>query len=198
MMKQRDPILTPELVKVLKIFIFSALAVVVVLSFFNDYRADNTGEDRTFRVADADRIYFQNVRAINYEREIRRDAGMTLFRHRSRLETDSRPTLDMVILLNPNKDEAYLYFELANADWPVGIKTILSGKEEVFEFANGNNHAHLELFQKLLPAIDGDAEFELTIGEKSFPLWAGEEEKEALKTTSEDYLRLLAKINSHG
>ncbi|MBN7809788.1 hypothetical protein J0A68_02385 [Algoriphagus sp. H41] len=194
-MAGRDSILTPELVKVLKIFIFSALALVLVLSFFNEYRADNTGEDRSFKVADSDRIYFQNVRAINYEREIRRDAGMTLFRHRNRLETDTRPTLDLVILLNPSKDEAYVYFELANADWPVRIQTSLSGNQEIFDFANGNNHAHLELFKKLLPAIKGDAEFKLIVGEKSFPLWAGEEEKEALKTIAEDYLRLLAKTN---
>jgi hypothetical protein len=194
-MKQRDPIFTPELIKILKIFIFSALGVVLVLSFFNSYRADNTGEDRTFRVADSDRIYFQNVRSINYERENRKDAGMVLFRHRQRLQTESRPTLDLVILMNPTKDEAYIYFELKNAEWPIQIQVDSLGEMKTYDFANGNNQDHLSLFQKLLFAIEKDLDFELAVEGESYPLWAGEKEKQALKTVMDDYLRLLAKTD---
>lgn len=62
-----------------------------------------------------------NVRAIHYDREVRRDAGMTLFRHGKRLQSDAQPTVDLVILLNPVKDDAYIYFELKNADWPIRL-----------------------------------------------------------------------------
>ncbi len=194
-MKKSDPILTPELVKVLKIFMFSAVAIVLVFSFFNDYRADNTGKDRSFRIADSDRIYFQNVRSINYDREFRQDAGMTLFRHRNRLQSSSLPTLDLVILLNPTKDEAYIYFELTNAEWPATIKVDGLVNEDSFEFANGNNRDHLELFQRLAPTLAEDAKFELLVGDTAFPIWTSEKEKEAVKTVIEDYLRLLALTN---
>ena len=190
-MSKRDPIFTPELVKVLKIFIFSSLALVVVLSFFNGYRANNTGEDRTFRVTDSNRLYFQNVRSIHYDREIRQDASMTLFRHRKRLETDTLPSVDVVIILNPLKDDAYIYFELKNGEWPIQIRTTSSGMVETIDFGNGNNLDHFDLFKKIALSIEQNARFELILGEKIYPLWEEEKEKDVLKTVSEDYFRLL-------
>jgi len=190
-MSKRDPIFTPELVKILKIFIFSSLALVLVLSFFNGYRANNSGEDRTFRVTDSNRLYFQNVRSIHYDREIRQDASMTLFRHRKRLEADTLPSLDLVIILNPVKDDAYIYFELKNGEWPIQIRTTYSGMVETIVFGNGNNLDHFDLLRKITPAIEQNAQFELILGEKIYPLWAEEKEKDALKSVSEDYFRLL-------
>ncbi len=194
-MAKRDPVLTPDLIKILKIFIFSSLGLVLVLSFFNGYRANNTGEDRTFRITDASRLYFQNVRSVYYDREIRRDAGMTLFRHGKRLQSDSLPTLDLVILLNPAKDDAYIYFELKNADWPIQIRAKSKETDQVFQFANGNNSDHFNLLQKLRPVIDQDFEFQLILGEKEYPLWSEEKEKTALKSVVEDYYRLLEQSN---
>jgi hypothetical protein len=194
-MTKRDPVLTPELVKILKIFIFSALGLALILSFFNDYRANNSGEDRTFRVDDSNRLYFLNVRSIFYDREIRRDAGMTLFRHGKRFQSDSLPTLDVVILLNPAKDDAYVYFDLKNADWPIQIRAKKAGKEEIFAFSNGNNSDHFTFLKKLKPFIEQDSDFELTVGEKSFPLWSEEKEKLAIKSVTEDYFSLLGQTN---
>lgn len=194
-MSKRDPVFTPELVKVLKIFIFSSLALVLVLSFFNGHRANNSGEDRTFGMKDANQLYFLNVRSIHYDREIRQDASMTLFRHRNRLETDILPSLDLVIILNPLKDDAYIYFELKNGEWPIQIRTTSSGIMETLDFANGNNLDHLNLFKKIAPAIEQNAQFELILGEKIYPLWAEEKEKDALKSVLEDYFRLLDTTN---
>lgn len=194
-MPSRDPVLSPELVRILKIFIFSSLGLVLVLSFFNGYRANNSGEDRTFRVSDANRLYFQNVRSIYYDREIRRDAGMTLFRHGKRLQSDSLPTLDLVILLNPLNDNAFIYFELKNADWPIQIRAKSNEFDQIFEFANGNNADHFNLLQKLKPGIDQDFDFQLILGEKTHPLWSGEKEKTAIKSVVEDYYRLLEQPN---
>jgi hypothetical protein len=194
-MTKRDPVLTPELVKILKIFIFSSLGLVLVLSFFNEYRANNSGEDRTFRVNDSNRLYFLNVRSIHYDREIRRDAGMTLFRHGKRLLSDSFPTLDLVILLNSGKEDAYIYFELKNAEWPIRISTKRATGTQVYEFANGNNADHFEMLQKLKESILENAEFELISEGKTFPLWPKEIEKEAVKMIVEDYFRLLNQTN---
>ncbi|GAA0877417.1 hypothetical protein GCM10009119_03850 [Algoriphagus jejuensis] len=194
-MSKRDPIFTPELIKVLKIFLFSSLAIVFVLSFFNSYRANNSGKERTFHVADSNQLYFQNIRAIHYNRELRRDAGMVLYRHRNRLQSDSLPSLDLVILLSSVKDEAYIYFELKNADWPIQIRTDSLGVKKVFEFGNGNNQDHFDLFQKLIPAIEANAQFELVSGERTTRLWSREKEFASIKTTAEDYLSLLAYTN---
>ncbi|WP_111668878.1 hypothetical protein [Algoriphagus litoralis] len=194
-MSKRDPVLTPELIKILKIFIFSSLGLVLVFSFFNEYRANNTGQDGTFRINDSNRLYFLNVKAIQYDREIRRDAGMTLYRHAKRKQSDSIPTLDMVILLNASKEEAYIYLELKNADWPIELSVKSSGTSRILEFTNGNNLDHFAIVKKLKAFIDADAEFELLVHKKPIPLWSTELEKKAIKSVLEDYFRLLDLIN---
>ncbi len=194
-MTKRDTVLTPELFKILKIFIFSSLGLVLALSFFNGYRANNSGEDRTFKVNDSNLIYFLNVRSIHYDREIRRDAGMTLFRHDKRMQSDSIPTLDPVILLNFGKDDAYIYFELKNGEWPIQISSKTAMSKEVFDFSNGNNFEHFSMLQKLRSSIQENAEFELVLDGKTFPLWPKETEKEAVKSVVEDYFRLLNQTN---
>jgi hypothetical protein len=190
-MTKRDPFLTPELVKILKIFIFSSLGLVLALSYFNGYRANNSEEDRMFRVNDSNRIYFINVRSVHYDREVRRDAGMTLFRHGKRVQSASQPSFDPVILLNPTKEEAYIYFELKNATWPVRISAKNGDETQIFDFSNGNNAEHNELLQLLKPFILANSEFELILGDSYFPLWSDEKEKEAVKSVVEDYFRLL-------
>ncbi|MFN3757704.1 MAG: hypothetical protein ACK4SF_00685 [Algoriphagus aquaeductus] len=190
-MPARDPVLTPELIKILKIFIFSSLGLVLVFSFFNSYRADNTGQNRTFRVADADRLYFLNVRGLSYDRELRKDAGMTLFRHGKRKVEEENPTFFPLIIHNPIKDEAYVYFELLNSDYPVKIFAKSTDIIDSVEFSNGNNQDHLDLVYKIKPWIEASYEFELAISGKRFPLWSDEKEKDVLKTVMEDYFRLL-------
>lgn len=194
-MAQRDPVLTPELVKILKIFILSSLGLVLVFSFFNGYRANNSGDDRTFRINDSNRLYFLNVRSIYYDKEIRRDAGMTMYRHGKRRVNETEPTLDLVILLNSGKEEAYIYFELKNAEWPIGISAKSAEKSQIFEFANGNNLEHFAMIQNLRSLIEENAEFELIIDEKPIPLWSKDMEKEAVKSVVEDYFRLLNQTN---
>lgn len=190
-MPAKDPVLTPELLRVIKIFLFSALGLVVVLSFFNSYRADNTGQDRTFRVADADRLYFLNVRGLSYDREVRKDAGMTLFRHGKRKEDEESPLFFPLIIQNPIKDEAYIYFELLNEEYPVKIFAKSAESVDSVEFSNGNNLDHLDLMIKIKPWIEADYEFELAISGKRYPLWSDEKEIDVLKTVIEDYFRLL-------
>jgi hypothetical protein len=116
---------------------------------------------------------------------------MTLFRHRKRLQSDSIPTLNPVIILNPLKDEAYILFELGNADWPVQIRINSSGRGKAVEFAGGNNLDHFEFFKKISDELKSETQFELVLGEKIYPLWTEEKELEVLKTISEDYFRLL-------
>lgn len=193
-MASQDKILTPELVKILKIFLFSSFGLVLIFSFFNSYRANNTQKDRTFLVSDSDRLFFLNLRAIYYDREIRRDAGMTLFRHSQRLQSGSSPSLDPAIILNPVKEEAYILWELRNADFPIEILVANDGDSLRFPFSNGNNLDHYGLFQELKPLILDDYSFEILVNGEKSPLWENEKEREILKTLVEDYLRLLNQL----
>ncbi|PZX58358.1 hypothetical protein LV84_01564 [Algoriphagus ratkowskyi] len=189
--QKTNDILSPELIKILKIFGLISIGLVFTLSFFNTRRANNSGEDLTFHMTSSSRLYFLNVRAINYDREVRPDAGMILFRHGKRATLKSKQLLDMVIILNNPKDEAYLYLEPVSIDWPLEIKASLGGKEEIFQFKNGNNTDVLRYIKQLEPWIFNEAKFELKVDSNWIPLWSTPKEKESIKSILEDYYKLI-------
>lgn len=189
--QKTDDIFSPELIRILKIFGLLSVCFVLLLSFFNTKRANNSGEDLTFRVTSSNRLYFLNVRAIKYDRETRSDAGMLLYRHGRRASSEGDPQLDLVIILNNPKDETYLYWELANIDWPLEIKASNGENEQFFLFQNGNNAELLGHVRQLRPWIDEEADFEIKVDSTWIPLWSKPAEKKALKTILEDYFRLI-------
>ncbi len=193
MPKRQKPneIFTPELVKVFKIFGLISIGLVLLFSFFNTKRANNSGDDLTFRMSSSNRLYFLNVRAIKYDRESRSDAGMALFRHGKREVSENIPLLDLVIILNSQKDEAYLYLEPVNIDWPLKIRAFQGGKEQIFHLQNTNNSEFLAYVRKLQPWISADANFEIKKDSAWTPIWSKPKEKEALRTILEDYFRLI-------
>ncbi len=190
-----DPVLTLELIKIIKIFGIASISLVLVLAFFNDKRANNSGEDDTFRMVDSDRLYFLNLRAIYYDRENRADAGMALFRHGKRQISDSIPKLDLLIIMNSRKDEAYLYLEPINFDWPIKIRVSGQNQSKEFILENGNKFDHLSHIEKLKGGIVEGLPFELFYKDAWIPVWDTPKEKEILKTILEDYFRLLNQTN---
>jgi len=190
-MSSKAPVLTPDLIKVLKIFLGSALALVLMLSFFDGYRANNTGKDRTFQVADADRLFFVNLRSIHYDREIRQEAGMELFRHGKRQIDTQNPSFFPAILLPSKKQEAYLYFELEGGGYPIQIHVMDQGKETKISFDLAGNAAHKALAEQLWPLLQRDASFTWEVNGSKYSLWQTESEKEVLKTVLTDYFRIL-------
>lgn len=194
-MPGKDPILSPELIKILKIFLFSSFGLVVIFSFFNSYRANNTDEDKTFKVLDSNRLFFLNVRSIQYDREYRKDAGMSLFRHKKRIIPDSVPSLYPALILNPKREEGYIYFELNQAEFPIQLKVLAGEDSLVIDFSGGNNEENYAFFRKLRPFWEQEGKFYLKTTNKEYPIWTDSKELDVLNTISEDYLRLLNQAN---
>lgn len=192
---QSNSIFTPELIKLIKIFGFSSLAFVLILSFFNERKAQNTGEENPFKISDSNRIFFLNLRSIAYDREHESKANMTLFRSSNRLTSDSSPLLDLVLILNSPKDEAYLHLEPVNLEWPLRIRVTHNSEYQVFKLTNGNKFDQKSYLDQLRPWIKRNASFELEAKGKWVPIWASPKEKEVLKTVIEDYFRLLNQLN---
>ena len=190
-MSSKAPVFTPDLIKVLKIFLGSALGLVLLLSFFDGYRADNTGKERTFQAADADRLFFVNLRSIHYDREVRQEADMELFRHGKRLKSDTIPRFFPAILLPSKTKEAYLFFELEGADYPIQIQAILGDEVIQIPFDLSGNTAHKSLGEQLWPLLQKQASFKLLVEGKEYPLWQTESDQEVLKTVLTDYFRIL-------
>ena len=190
-MSSKAPVFTPDLIKVLKIFLGSSLGIVLLLSFFDGYRADNTGKDRSFQVAAADRLFFLNLRSIHYDRELRSEAEMELFRHGKRQIDPKKPTFFPAILFPSKKEEAYLFFELEGTNYPIQIQVMDQGKETLISFDLAGNAAHKALAEQLWPLLQRGASFTWGLNGTKSPLWANESEKEVLKTILSDYFRLL-------
>lgn len=190
-MSTKDPVLTSDLIKVLKIFLGSALGLVLLLSFFDGYRANNTGKDRSFKVADADKLFFVNLRSIHYDRELRSEAKMELFRHGKRPDFDTIPRFFPAILLPSKAKEAYLFFELEGVDYPIQIQAILGDKVIQIPFDLAGNTAHKSLGEQLWPLLQQNASFKLLVEGKETSLWQTESDQEVLKTVLTDYFRIL-------
>lgn len=185
-----DSVFTPELLRITKIFGVVSLGLVLILSFFNERRANNTGKDQSFVMTSANRMYFQNVKAIQYDREVRRDAGMTVYRHKKRILEENNPTIGLMIILNPTKDEAYIYLEPINLNWPITLRIISSEKRKSYTFENGNKSDHLHYFQILKPAIEAGNMIEIQTSSGWNPIWSTPKEKEALNAILEDFQNL--------
>ena len=116
---------------------------------------------------------------------------MTLFRHSKRMKSDSLPSFDPVIILNPIKDDGYIFFELQHLEYPVSLQASSDQDSLSIEFSNGNNQDHLKLMNQLKTWIDANYQIVLKKGSQSFPLWSTEKEKDVFKTIAEDYFRLI-------
>jgi hypothetical protein len=190
-MSSNAPVFSPELLKILKIFLGISVVLVLVFSLFDGYRANNTGEDRSFRVADADKLYFLNLRAIHYDRELRREAGMTVYRHGKRTAADSLSVLFPAILLHPVQEEAYLYFELPAEEYPLQVLVKAGATSDTLLLELGGNALHKAFAEQLWPFLAQEAVFVRLKGGNELPIWSTEREKEVLNTILSDYFRLL-------
>ncbi|MFC3879964.1 hypothetical protein ACFOSV_07250 [Algoriphagus namhaensis] len=186
--QKTDSVITPELLRIFKIFGLVSIGLVLILSFFNTRRANNTGEDQTFKMMASDRLYFLNVRSLSYEREVRKDAQMTLFRHDKRKKTTNEPSIDLVILMNSLKDEAYIYLEPVNLDWPIRIKAE-NGPEITLE--NGNRETHLANAKVLENFLRNEEGLYLFHTDKWVLFWNEPEELSYLNTVFDDYQELV-------
>ncbi len=186
--------LSPELLKIIKIFVLSSLLFVLVLSFFNEKKANNTGEmDSILRMANAERIYFKNVRGIFYDIEGREDAKMTIYRLGKRIQYTDIPVINLAIILNRVKDEAYILVEPNFEQRPIKIRWTLNNRNsyEHLEFNEGDKFQHFRFVQELSPLVESDVPVDIWFRESWVPIWENPKERDALRVPIQDFRRLI-------
>jgi hypothetical protein len=197
MAKNGKDTLSPELVRLLKIFGLGSLIFVLVMSFFNEKKANNSGtEPSPMRMADAERIFFKNVRSVYYDIENRRDAKMTVYRHGNRVTNPGTPNVGFSIILNQYSQEAYIYLESNFDEMPIRLRWSITEKNQVEEIAfdGGDKFAHFEFAQKVAPLLSENTIFEVWTQDKWIRIWEDEKEKKGIIVTMEDYQRLIGNI----
>lgn len=197
MVNKSNDTFSPEMIRILKIFGIGSLLFVLVMSFFNERRANNSGkEESPMSISDADRLYFKNVRATYYDIEDRKDAKMTIYRYGKRAKTEEIVSVGLSILLNRVKDEAYIFVESTSGEFPIKIRwTNVENKSKNGElvFEGGDKYSHLAFVEELYPFILENTLLELWHEGRYIPILEGDVDKDALRITITDYYKLINK-----
>jgi hypothetical protein len=185
---------SPEMIRILKIFGLGSILLVFLLSFFNERRANNSGDEANLmHMSDAERLFFKNVRAPYYDLEGRHDAKINIYRYGKRIKEDEKPILNLSILLNSIKNESYIFVEPIPETLPFVLKwkneTVLDSGKLIFN--GGNKFDHFEFARKLNLLLKEETLFELEQDGILLPILNKEKEREALQATLKDYYRLI-------
>lgn len=190
----KNDTLSPEMLKIIKIFGIGSLALVFILSFFNEKRANNSGKEASvLSITDAERLYFKNVRGLYYDLEGRDDAKMSVYRYGKRVQEADHPLLNLSILINRVKDEAYLYVEPSSDLSSFSLRATVADQTDTLEFISGDKFSHFNFVEQLYPFLIENAYFELLIDEVWVPILEDEKERDALRIPIKDFYRLINK-----
>lgn len=195
-MAAKQPIFTPELIKIIKIFGLLSIGIVFVFSFFNDYRADNTGEAGQSHITDASRLYFKNMRQYYYDVEKKDEAKLDIFRYGKRLKDENRPFINLSIIISRIKDKAFIYLEpseLLNDEKEIQVRweNLENGNTGTLSFIPGDRHSHFDFVARLAPLIEDGTRFQVKIDSDWQTILDSEKERYAFTVTAEDYFRLI-------
>ncbi len=196
-MDSQDKIWTPELLRIFKIFGLTSVAIVLLLSFFNERKANNTGEVSPTHMNASNHIYFKNVRQISYDLERLHDAKMEIFRLKKQKNREEKLLLNLLIIISRIKDEAYIFVEPSDdlaQESPLSIRWHREGGAAPgeFTFYAGNRLTHLQFVKTLYPLLEEEEmEFEVQVNGEWERILGSSEAREAFSTTAFDYFRLI-------
>ena len=181
-----------------KIFGIGSLIFVFILSFFNEKRPNLENQDSLLAINDASRLYFKNVRQPFYDLDGRRDAKMNVYRLGKRVISEEEPVLNVAIIINRIKDEAYLYVEpstIFESEETIRIrwKSEDGRSSGELEFRNGDRYDHYRFIEELYPLLQDNASFSTEIAGQWYPILINQKERDALRITSFDYFRLIGR-----
>jgi len=178
-----------------KIFGISSLVMVLFISLF-DFKRPTIGEERSIMaINDASRLYFKNVRQLYYDREIRDDAMMNVYRFAKREIDEKQPLLNLSIIINRLKDEAYVFLEpsvIFEGEGSIQLRWLSEDKirSGSIEFIDGDRFDHYSFVEKIYPLLVEEASFEVHLNGDWYPILKEQKERDAFRITSFDYFRL--------
>jgi len=181
-----------------KIFGISSLIFVFIISFFNEKRPVSGNQTSYLAIDDASRLYFKNVRQPYYDREGRDDAKMNIYRLGKRAILDDEPHLNVAIIINRIKDEAYLYIEpsaILEQEEIINIKWESENGTDRGElvFRSGDRYDHFDFVERFYPLLKNNASFSIEMSGEWYPLFQEQKARDAFRITSFDYFRLIGR-----
>jgi hypothetical protein len=148
----------------------------------------------TFKTTDDSLLFFKNVRRIYYDFQDLPQAKWYAFRYSDRDQSDERPVLTPVIVIDWLKDEAYVLIEgntlLSTESSFIIRETNKTGK--VFEYSLGQRGREnmLEFATKIYEGILDEHEISIQFQGSFTPLFADDEDRDNFRVVMGDYYRL--------
>ncbi|AWW30630.1 hypothetical protein DN752_11120 [Echinicola strongylocentroti] len=194
-MPANDPILTSELIKIMKIFGLVSVGIVLILSFFNDYRADNSASKGPNHITDSNLLYFKNVRKPYYDIDKNKESKLEIYRLRKRFKNKNLIFVNPSIIISRIRNKAYIFIEPSERlenEAQVEVRWIVDKEiRDTVSFRQGDRRSHYRFVKKIWPLIDGKTKFQVKVAQEWLPILDTEEGQEAFLTTAEDYFRLI-------
>jgi hypothetical protein len=187
-----------EMFKLLKIFGFASLGLVFLLSFFNDYRANNSGEDPTFTIKDAGLLFFYNLRRIDYRLTRLPEAKIEIYTNDAFDKDSTKNGILLDIIINKNNQTAFLYLKPQGVFSTAKNLRVRNGnqpedKSFTLDTQTADRQIHLEAVQKIAHWLqEEEGSVEVYVDKKWFPLTPEIKEKEAFLNAYNDFLKITA------
>lgn len=161
----------------------------------HDKSQDNKEAD--FSTSDASELFFNNVRAIYYDLESQENTKLRIYRIKTRAKDEDHPIVNLALVNNWRYDEAYLLIELGGLikqkkEVEIQWQSPNSDKAGTYVFnVKGNKSAHLKFAGELYESIRQDHQLHHKHRGESLPILHSARERQAFKTSIEDYYRLI-------
>ena len=186
-----------ELFRLLKIFGFASLGLVLILSFFDGHRANNSGEDPTFTMKDAGRLFFYNVRRIDYQINRLPKAKIEIYTNTSFDRDSTKSTLQLDLILNKKNQTAFLYLKPLGklTDRTLRLRNGQLSVQDSLIIRSGaaDRHVHLAAAKKIAGWLqEKEGNLEVFTDEKWLNLYPEKKQKEAFIDTLNDFLKITA------
>lgn len=183
--------------RLLKIFGTASLGLVLLLSFFNEYRSSNAGEDPEFGISDAGYLFFKNIRRIDYK--VKRTPTADRYIHEDIAMDSLKSGIHLEIIVRKNRNTA-IPFIIVKGDLsrksPLLIRALdeLGNSKDSLELRPGNRYTHLKNATKLKNWLDADLN---SVQAKKDSVWVElfEDSKEgkAFLQTFEDFEKITSR-----
>ncbi|MTI22478.1 hypothetical protein E1176_15710 [Fulvivirga sp. RKSG066] len=146
----------------------------------------------TYKTGDDTELFFKNIRQSEYDFEENKAAKFNLFRYEDRVTTQETPVLNLAIVINYMKDEAYLLVEPNDIlDNEEVISVTVKDSDLTFELSAFNHQSMLEFASQIYEQLLLDKNFVVMVNGEQTPVLNTLDEREAFRITMSDYYRLV-------
>lgn len=179
-----------ELGRIFLFFLGGVFVFILLFALFGPQGKKINLKEIEFTTTNSSELYFKNIRAYFYDKEEKEDAKFFLYRINSREKDSSQLKLHFLLVHNWLLNECYLIAEPRNIDFE--IEWNYEDEFGTIRLNGENNRAHFIFGAELFEQLNRDADIRLVAAgtKKDFT----EEEKSSLKTSLQDYFKLVGKL----